>query len=258
MKKSIITVITALCLFGVSDIYAQGGMYPQGGYRPTHHRPHHGFYGRHGIELSFGYALSNYRHKDFSTEIVDKDRSLHGVYVGLTKDFALIRRTFYFQTGLTYTYQNSSNRFDVGTLQLVSDRNEHYLDLPLRFKLAMDVIPNLRAFVYAGPTLNFGLSSKLYDRCRLDDAKVGKFTYNYFNGKTKVNTIPSYTATLPPCPYRAFDVDMGFAVGVEVYDVAVVKLGFDWGLINKNKNKNIADYRVTHRNTFNIGVGVRF
>ena len=51
---------------------------------------------------------------------------------------------------------------------------------------------------------------------------------------------------------------MGGAVGVELYDIAVVKLGFDWGLINKNKKKEIADYLTTHRNLFHLGIGVKF
>lgn len=253
MKKSIITVIAALCIFGASDVYAQGGY----GYRPNNHRPNHSFYGRNGIELSVGYAHSNYRHKNFTDDLKEKDKGLHGLYVGVTKDFALVRRVFYFQTGLTYTYQNSSNRYDFSSLKIVSDRNEHYLDVPVKLKFAMDVIPNLRAFVSAGPTLNFGLSSKLYERCQLDGNKVGKYIYNYYNGKVKTNTF-EHKPEVPASAYRAFDVDMGFALGAEIYDVAVVKFGFDWGLINKNKNKTVADYRITHRNTFSVGLGVRF
>jgi hypothetical protein len=140
----------------------------------------------------------------------------------------------------------------------VSDRNEHYLDIPVRIKFAMDVMPNLRAFVYAGPTLDFGLSSKYQCRARLSDDQVGKYTYNYYSGKNKVSTIPGFEASKPSSVYRRFDVDMGFAIGAEIYDIATVKLGLDWGLINKNKNRNIADYLITNRNTFYLGLGVRF
>lgn len=252
MRKSIIAVIAAICLLGVSDLYARGG------YRPSNRRPDKAYYGRNGIELSIGYANSNYRTRDITTENREGDKALHGFYVGVTKDFVLVRRALYFQTGAEYSYLNSSSRFDVASLKVISDRNEHYLDVPARLKLAMDVLPNLRAFVYAGPTLNFGLSSKLYERCKLDGDKAGKFVYNYYTQKTKENSIPGYAPDLPFSKYRAFDVEMGFAIGAEIYDIAVVKLGFDWGLINKNKNKDIADYWHTHRNTFTLGVGVRF
>ncbi len=253
MKKGILTVMTALCLFGAADAYGQRG-YHSG--RP--HRPDYSYYGRNGIELSVGYLHSNYRHKDFTKESTDRDKGLDGMYVGVTKDFFLVRRALAFQTGVTYGYQNASNRFKSGTAQIVSDRNEHYLDIPMRIKFAMDVMPNLRAFVYAGPTMNFGLSSKYQCRAKLSENEVGRFTYNYYNGKTKVNTIPDFVAETPSSVYRRFDIDMGFALGAEIYDIAVVKLGFDWGLINKNKNRNVADYLVTHRNTFYLGLGVRF
>jgi hypothetical protein len=62
----------------------------------------------------------------------------------------------------------------------------------------------------------------------------------------------------PSSAYRRFDVGMGFEAGVLIHEVAVLKLGLDWGLINKNKNRTVADYLVTHRNTFHLGIGVRF
>lgn len=250
MKKTIITVIAAVFMLGAADVYAQG-------YRPGRHH-HHSRYGRNGIELSVGYLHSNYRHKDYTSDRSDSDKGLNGLYVGMTKDFTLVRRALYFQTGVTYGYQNDSDRTDFGGLQVVSDRSEHYLDIPVRIKFAMDVMPNLRAFVYTGPTMNFGLSAKAMARTRLSDSEVGRYSYNFYSGKTKVNTIPDYSSNVPTSVYRRFDVDMGFAVGAEIYEIATVKVGFDWGLINKNKNRNVADYLVTHRNTFYLGVGVRF
>lgn len=250
MKKTIITLIAAVFMLGAADVYAQG-------YRPGRHNGH-SHYGHNGIELSVGYLHSNYRHKDFTSDRNDSDKGLNGLYVGMTKDFTLVRRALYFQTGVTYGYQNVSDRFNQSSLQIVSDRSEHYLDIPVRIKFAMDVMPNLRAFVYTGPTLNFGLSAKQMARTRVSEGEVGRYTYNYYTGKTKVNTIPNYSSNVPGSVYRRFDAQMGFAVGAEIYEIATVKLGFDWGLINKNKNRNVADYLVTHRNTFYLGVGVRF
>lgn len=252
MKRHFIALVAVLSMMGAADTFAQGR------YHDYHRRPNHGYYGRSGIELSVGYLHSNYRHKDFTAEDVDRDKGLDGLYVSVTKDFTLVRRTLYFQTGATYAYQNASNRFQQAGLQVVSDRNEHYLDIPVRIKFAMDVMPNLRAFVYAGPTLDFGLSSKYQCRARLSDNQVGKYTYNYYSGKNKVSTIPGFEASNPSSVYRRFDVDMGFAIGAEIYDIATVKLGLDWGFINKNKNRNIADYLITNRNTFYLGLGVRF
>lgn len=251
MKKIIITVIAAVFLFGAADANAQRG------YRPGRHHDH-SYYGRSGIELSVGYLHSNFRHRDYTSDRTDSDKGLNGLYVGMTKDFTLVRRTLYFQTGAVYGYQNDSDRFGKGGLQIVSDRNEHYLDIPLRVKFALDVMPDLRAFVYTGPTMNFGLSSKYSARTRLSDSEVGRYSYNYYSGKSKVNTIPDFAYDVPGSVYRRFNVQMGFAVGAEIYEIATLKIGLDWGLINKNKNRNVADYLVTHRNTFYLGLGVRF
>ena len=252
MKRHFIALVVLLSMVGAADSFAQGR------YHDYPRRPGHGYYGRSGIELSVGYLHSTYKHKDFTTEDVDRDKGLDGLYVSVTKDFTLVRRTLYLETGATYAYQNASNRFEQVGLQVVSDRNEHYLDIPLRIKFALDVMPNLRAFIYTGPTLDFGLSSKYQCRARLADDQVGKYTYNYYNGKNKVSTIPGFEANTPASVYRRFDMDMGVAIGAEIYDVATIKLGLDWGLINKNKNRNIADYLVTNRNTFYLGLGVRF
>lgn len=246
MKKQLISAIAALCILGATDAMAQG--------RP----PHFGrMNGESGVTLSVGYLHSGYRHKEWVNEEVERDKGLNGLYVGVTKDFPIVRRTLYFQTGATYEYQNASNRFSEGALNLVSDRSEHYLDIPVRLKFTMDVLPELRAFVYVGPTLDFGLSSTLNYRAKVGD-EVAKFTYNYYNGKVKSNTISGYEPSVPEGAYRRFDVMLGGAVGVEIYDIAVVKLGLDWGLINKNKNTEIADYLTTHRNLFHLGIGIRF
>ena len=63
-------------------------------------------------------------------------------------------------TEFTYAYQNASNRFQQAGLQVVSDRNEHYLDIPVNVKYGYDVLPSkLKIFAFAGPVFSFGLSS---------------------------------------------------------------------------------------------------
>ena len=251
MKRTFIALLAAICVFASTDSFAQGRSY-----RP--HRPHNDFRYDTGIELSVGYLQSGNRTKSWVNDEVGKDAGLNGLSLGLTKDFTIIRNIMYFQTGLSYQFQTSSNKYTSELLKVVEERNEHYLDVPLRFKFTMDVLPDVRAFVYVGPTLDFGLSAKLQGRLKGDKDEVGKITYNYFNGKVKGNSIGGFELGTPGTAYRAFDVFMGGALGVELYDIAVVKLGMDWGLINKNKSQAVADQFTTHRNLFHLGVGVKF
>ena len=204
-----------------------------------------------------------YNHINTVQKMADEsdDESLDGFYIEATYDLNFLDANWGslgLQPALRYTFGGDSESEEILGVNTRVSIAEHYLDIPVRIKFAMDVMPNLRAFVYAGPTLDFGLSSKYQCRARLSDDQVGKYTYNYYSGKNKVSTIPGFEASNPSSVYRRFDVDMGFAIGAEIYDIATVKLGLDWGLINKNKNRNIADYLITNRNTFYLGLGVRF
>lgn len=252
MKKHLIAAVAALCVFGATDMMAQR----PGGPRHGGNR-HHSMYSESGVTLSVGYLHSNYKHKEWANEHRSKDQGLNGINVGVTKDFTLIRRSLYFQTGLSYEWQTSNNRYKESLMTVVRERNEHYLDIPLRLKFTIDVMPEIRAFIYAGPTLDFGLSSTLKYRARLSDTDLGSYKYNYFTGKSS-GSISDLNVEIPGSAYRAFDVFMGGAIGADIYDIVEVKLGLDWGLINKNRSKDVADYMVTHRNLFHVGVGIRF
>lgn len=247
MKRHLITAIAALCIFGAADAGARKPMPPR----------HYGGYADSGVTLSVGYLHSAYKNKEWVNDEVSRDKGLNGLYAGVTKDFPIVRRTVFFQTGAVYEYQNFSNRFTNAGSTLVSDRDEHYLDIPFRLKLTMKVLPELRAFIYAGPTLDFGLSSTVTYRQRVNDT-VAKYKYNFYSGKVKSNTLLGYEPVVPAGAFRRFDIFMGGALGVEIYDRAEVKIGMDWGLLNKNKKKDVADYLITHRNLFHLGIGVRF
>ena len=245
MKKTFIAMVAAATIFASVDMSA----------KKRAHSPHYGVRYDTGIELSVGYLHSGYRSKTWVTDEVTKAGGLNGLSLGLTKDMTIIRNILYFQTGLSYEFLTSTNRYTANQNQpVVEERKEHYVDVPLRLKLSMDVTSDMKAFVYLGPTLDLGLSAKLQGRHKEGD-KVIKTNYNYFTGKVNgdVNALST-----PSSPYRAFDVLMGGEAGLELYDVAVIKIGFDLGLINKNKNQDVADQLTTKRNLFHLGVGVRF
>lgn len=247
MKKTFIAIVAAATIFASVDMSAKG----------TSRRPSRSPRYDTGIELSVGYLHSGYRSKSWVTDEVTKASGLNGLSLGLTKDMSLIRNVLYFQTGLVYEYQTSTNRYTPNqNMTVVEERNEHYVDVPVRVKLSMDVTRDMRAFLYVGPTLDLGLSAKLQGRVKGEGDAIDKIDYNYFTGKVKGD--PIGILSTPSSPYRAIDVLMGGAVGVELYNIAVVKLGFDWGLINKNKNQAVADQLTTSRNLFHLGVGVRF
>ena len=56
---------------------------------------------------------------------------------------------------------------------------------------------------------------------------------------------------------KRYDVMMGAAIGVDLFDLLEVHMGYDWGLINRYRG-NVADELKMTRNQFTLSVGIRF
>ena len=62
---------------------------------------------------------------------------------------------------------------------------------------------------------------------------------------------------LPEGALRRFDVMLGASIGADFFEVLEVRLGYDWGLINRYK-KEIAQDLKMRRGQFNLLVAIRF
>jgi hypothetical protein len=54
-----------------------------------------------------------------------------------------------------------------------------------------------------------------------------------------------------------FDVMLGASVGAHFFHVLEVRVGYDWGLINRYR-KDIADLYTMRRGQFTLSAGIRF
>ncbi len=255
MKKLITTLIAIVMLVGINDASARSSR----PYRP-HHRPDVRTI-TNGLGVSFGYVHSAYRLSDWATDKVRTDAALNGFNIGLTKDFSLIYNTLYLQTGLVYTYQNSSNnKYTDDKVRIIGDRNEHFMSIPLKVKFEFPIVNDrMRVFVMAGPTIEEGLSAKMKYRATVgnDNSAV---SYNYYNARIRSNNnlLDKYVeSTFPETRYRRFDVQFGASAGVKFLNMFEAQIGYDWGLINKLKGDTIDDLRLK-RQQFYISVGIRF
>ena len=50
---------------------------------------------------------------------------------------------------------------------------------------------------------------------------------------------------------------MGAAIGADFFNLMEVRLGYDWGLVNRYKKTVTEDLKM-HRGQFTLSVGVRF
>jgi opacity protein-like surface antigen len=263
MRRIYFIALSAIMLIVSANASAQ----PRPSHRPVTSKAARGF----GID--FGYVHSSYRTTDWATDEVETSAGLDGFVAGLTKDFRLIPGALYFQTGLKYIYQNDERNenvsvagFDTG-IKVVGDRTEHYLALPVRLKYTLPVTDRIGLGIDFGPTLLCGLSSNLKYRTRFADGETSAVTYNIYKGEMGVNGVldgqwnlkewVEQTGMLPDGSLNRFDVMLGAAIGADFFNVLEVRIGYDWGLINRYK-KEIAEDLIMRRGQFNLSVAVRF
>ena len=262
MKKIFLVAFSAFMLIMSLDVSAQS------------RRPHRVVSpAAHGFGVTFGYVHSSYRTTDWATDEVETSAGLDGFAAGLTKDFRLIPGVLYFQTGVNYIYQNDARNenvtaagFDTG-IRVVGDRTEHYLSIPIRLKYTLPITDRIGLGLDFGPTLLGGLSSKMKYRTRFADGEVSSLTYNIYKGEVKTADLPggnwnlgewvNETGMLPEGALRRFDVMLGTSIGADFFEVLEVRLGYDWGLINRYK-KEIAQDLKMRRGQFNLSLAVRF
>ena len=279
MKRFLVIALSALMLMSSADASASGKRQrvPQApGRQQTSVRPQRpgmrGVSFANGFGLTFGYAYSTYRTEDWATGDAKTSDGLHGFTVSINKDFRIIPRVLYFQTGLTYIYQNDERNemlalpgFDSG-LKIIGDRTEHYAGIPLRLKCAFPVADRIGLDIHAGPTLLMGLSSNMKYRTRYADGESSAVTYNIYSGKMNVDGMNgswdmsewmNESGMLPDGRLKRYDVMMGAAVGVDFFDLLEVHVGYDWGLVNRFR-KDIADELKMNRNQFTLSVSLRF
>lgn len=257
MKRIIFAAFAALMLLNAAAAGAQTERL-----RPVQQRP----YLTENIGISFGYVNSSYRTTDWATDEVERTPALNGFAVSLTKDIALIRSVLYFRTGLGYTYQTRSRvlRPDILPAKVISDRKEHFLSVPLRLRYSFPVFSRIAVTADAGPVLLAGLSSKMIFRTKIQEDMSSTLQYNLYNEKYKASSgsaaLESWAKASGGLPYgriRRFDVLIGAGVGADFFDILEVRLGYDWGLVNKYKGDVAADKKM-YRGQFTLSAGIRF
>lgn len=264
MKKIVIAVVAALALVAASDASAQS----VGRKKPKYPHQHENVF---APGIHFGYVHSGYSVRDIYSGVVDRGvKRMDGVNLGLTMDFTLIPHTLYFHSGLDYVYQmnnpeKENNKDFAGLLGFknVSGKNkDHNLDIPIQLKYKYDITPSVGVFAQLGPTLSFGMSSKMVYRGRTEDGDNVLLTYNYYTGKLKTKGTPGVledvvNGILPESRFKSMDVRLGGAVGATLFEIFEASVGYQQGLVNKFKGE-IAKEDKMRRGMFYLTVGVRF
>ncbi|MBQ9660050.1 MAG: PorT family protein [Bacteroidales bacterium] len=179
------------------------------------------------FNVNLGYANS--------TEIyrMDKDKysvGLNGFTVGIGYSFELAE-DFYFTPSVNYQFATSRDAqlFNMGKILNVTGRvTEHYINVPLRLSYDFAFNPNFKFFVFAGPVASVGLASnwKISSTSVAAGLKEGETLDNYKDGD-----------------YKRFDIMIGGGAGLKFADQFVIKVGYDYGLINRATTNGINEHR---------------
>ena len=149
--------------------------------------------------------------------------ALNGGYVQATADLDF-SSAFSVVAGLRYVYTGGQKDlvfFDGKT-------SNHTIGVPVMAKANLFNNVDLKAFIFAGPTFYYGLSSK--------SNVAGAVIDHYKNG-----------------PFNPFNVTVGGGVGLDAMEAVRFTIGYDYGVTNKYKANSS-----TKANTADIRFGVAF
>ena len=207
-----------------------------------------------GVNIS--YMNSNARPIRWS----DAKNQTNGFTVGIDNELKLIGNFLSIQPGLYYQHLLASEDIvDLGSqLYAKNTYSDYFLAIPLHVKLGFNILPNkmLRLYVFAGPTFEIGLKSA----DKLSIAEIGEISYNYYTGKfssssDEITDIVASSGLFPDQKvYGRFDVMVGGGVGIQVIRFLDIKVGYDYGLVNRYRKE--VD-KTVNRGQFYVGVGVR-
>lgn len=148
-------------------------------------------------------------------------------------------------SGLSYDYLSQGRRFDPLALLGLDARSmttEHYLSVPVMAKYGYSFVPGIvDAYVMAGPSLSFGLVSQTEYSVngRFGNLDVdGNAKFNNYSGRITSSNLPDQVvdeikAKDRKSGYGWFDVKLGIAAGVELFDAVELRLGYNWGLVDR-------------------------
>lgn len=161
-----------------------------------------------------------------------------GFYIGGDYEYA-IGQGLSFSAGLKGVFYSNKNveALPFYTGNVTTKHKELNLVVPVAVNYSYVISSELKAFAFAGPSFSFGLSAE------------STTTYDKTPDKTTTTNLYGDDSS-----YKGFNLFLGAGVGVDVMDMVRVKLGYDFGLVNRSS----ADNTTTKDKQWYIGVAYLF
>ena len=192
---------------------------------------------------------------------------LSGFYVNGNYTFSLLSKNWgelALQPGLTYQFGANVEREEEAGIKGKRTISEHYLDIPVNVRYSYDIKPGtIKLHAYAGPVLSFGLASIEKAKVELEEGWLISKT-NLYTGKYSIkSTDKSMNETGKSdeaSGYSFFDLKLGIGLGATIEDKYEVKIGYNFGLLNRTAGMNVdSDNKfISRTHVLQIGVGYNF
>lgn len=158
----------------------------------------------------------------------------NGLYVGASYNIP-IAGGFGIAPGVYYSMvAGRADNYKIGTINIATGTfSEHAANIPINLNWGYG-INDVKFLVFAGPTLQFGLSSK--------------YKINTIGGNGEINCYKD----CGDFNMGRFNVYLGGGVGAEIANTIQITVGFDYGMIDLFKDKDLTGHR------YNIKLGAAY
>ena len=187
-------------------------------------------------QVSVGAGYLNQTSKSSLSESSSSKGNSDGFYVGAAFSCPIIAGLSV-DPGVYYGFLTSSTDVNIAGFELANGKTQsHYLMIPIDLRYSFHALDFLDVFALAGPRFNVGLASTTTVSA-LGDAVEQKID-NYGENSS----------------LQRFDFGLGVGIGFDLFQMVRVKFGYDWGLLDIDKN----DSMKTSCSGWNIGAAFLF
>ena len=140
--------------------------------------------------------------------------------------------------GVYYSLITSKSTAALGTIFSGSGTfTEHAINVPVYVNYGIDLARDTNVFIFGGPTLQYGLSSKVKYDANVAGVSGSTTSNNYDNDN-----------------YNRMNVYLGGGIGFQVSAIQIT-VGYDYGMMNQIKGDNAPK---SHRSNLKLGLGFVF
>ncbi len=178
---------------------------------------------------------AGYLNSTLSTE--NSSSNANGAYAGLSFNLP-IAGGLAIAPGVYYSMITSKQTASVGTIFSGSGTfMEHAINVPLYLNFGTNMASDMRIFLFAGPTFQYGLASTTKYDANVAGISGSTTTNNYDNEN-----------------YNRMNVYLGGGVGFQIASL-LITVGYDYGMMNQIKGDNAPK---CHRSNLKLGLGFAF